>query len=99
MDIKNALIMGAKKIRTKKILADSASLDADVLLSFVFKKTKEYLFAYPEKKLNKQQEIQFKKCIQKRLRYTPIAYIVGVKEFYGRDFKVNKNVLIPRPDT
>ena len=99
MDIKEALIMGAKKIRTKKILADSASLDADVLLSFVLKKPKEYIFAYPEKKLNKQQEIQFKKCIQKRLRYTPIAYIVGVKEFYGRDFKVNKNVLIPRPET
>lgn len=99
MNISTALIIGTKKLRAKKILSLSASLDAEILLSFVLKKNKEYLFAYPEKKISKVQEKKFIQCIQKRLRYCPIAYIIGVKEFYGRDFIVNKNVLIPRPET
>lgn len=41
----------------------------------------------------------FKNFIERRVEHEPVAYIVGSKEFYGRDFFVNKNVLIPRPET
>ncbi len=84
----------------KKIIAsDSPVLDSEVLLSFVFKKPKEFLLAHPEFELSKKQTVQFKKLIARRAKGEPVAYLIGHKEFYGLDFEVNKKVLIPRPET
>jgi len=74
-------------------------LDAEILLSFVLKKTKEYLLAHPEKKLSNLQARKFNSLLRRRRRGEPIAYIISQKEFYGLDFFVDKNVLIPRPET
>ncbi|HCC23604.1 TPA: peptide chain release factor N(5)-glutamine methyltransferase [Candidatus Falkowbacteria bacterium] len=83
----------------KKQTLDSALLDAQILLAFVLKKTKEYLFTYPEKTLTKNQAARFKTLIKQRTAGRPIAYLTHHKEFYGLDFYVNRSVLIPRPDT
>ncbi|MDP1845863.1 MAG: peptide chain release factor N(5)-glutamine methyltransferase [Candidatus Moranbacteria bacterium] len=74
-------------------------LDAEILLSFVLKKTKEYLLAHPEKKLTEPQARNFNSLLRRRRRGEPIAYLRSQKEFFGLDFFVDKNVLIPRPET
>jgi len=97
MTIQQALSQTFRKLRTEKL--DTASLDAEVLLSWVLKKSKEYLFTYPEKKLTRRQIKKLKVLATRRRKTEPIAYLVNHKEFYGLDFYINKNVLIPRPET
>jgi len=74
-------------------------LDIELILAHVLKKSREYIIAHPEYELTKLQIAHYKLLIAKRLNGIPIAYITGKKEFYGLKFKVNKNVLIPRPET
>src|SRR3989344_1777821 len=74
-------------------------IESEILLAHVLSRDKAWLFANPKKTLNKLQETSYKKLIQKRQRRWPVAYLVGYKEFYGLDFQVNPNPLIPRPET
>jgi release factor glutamine methyltransferase len=97
MKIKEALIQGTNNLEKQNI--DSAHLDAELLLSLVLKKEKEYLYTYPESELKKKEIKKYQKLIQKRATHYPIAYILRYKEFYGLKFLVNKYVLIPRPET
>ncbi|HRY82234.1 MAG TPA: peptide chain release factor N(5)-glutamine methyltransferase [Candidatus Moranbacteria bacterium] len=75
------------------------SLDLELIIAHALKKSREFILAHPEYNLNKKQEERIKKYVKRRLKHEPIAYILGQKEFYGLDFKVNKHVLIPRPET
>ncbi len=79
--------------------SESAALDAEVLLSFVLDKPRSHLKAWPEKRLQIPQYNQFQTLLKQRHQGLPIAYLTGNREFWSRDFKVNKDVLIPRPDT
>ncbi len=97
MLIKEAIKYATEKLQTAKI--KNPRLEAEFLLSHILKKSREYILSYPEKKLIKIQVMRFELCVTQRLRGMPLAYIVGHKGFYGLDFKVNKNVLIPRPET
>lgn len=97
MTIKLILANATQKLKKHKI--QFPHLDAEILLSHVLKKPKEYLFSHGEKKLNKNQIIKFQYLISRRLKGESIAYIVHCKEFYGLNFYVNKNVLVPRPET
>lgn len=97
MTILPALLWGVKKLNHKKIA--SANLDAEVLLAWILKKDKEFLYTHPEKNLTAEQLKKFKLLISQREKMTPVAYLIGQKEFFGLNFKVNKNVLIPRPET
>ncbi len=95
MLINTALTKADEKLRQ----FNSSNLDAEVLLSFILKKTKEFLYTHPEIKLNWIQKIRFFYLINQRAKNWPIAYLTGQKEFYGRAFCVNKHVLVPRPLT
>jgi len=72
---------------------------AEILLSTILKKDKVFLLTYPNKSISKQKEILFKKLIQKRITGWSVAVIIGYKYFYNLKFIVNKNVLVPRPET
>lgn len=80
-------------------ITDNPHLEAEILLSGILKKPREFLLTHPEHKLTKLQITNYKLRIKKRLKHLPLTYITGEKEFYGLKFKVNKNVLIPRPET
>ncbi len=79
--------------------SDSAKLDAQILLTFVLGKERSYLLTWPERVLDKADEQQYLILLQRRLKGEPIAYIVGVKEFWSLPLKVSPATLIPRPDT
>lgn len=86
-------------INELKNISLSPQLDAEILLAQAINKPKEYLYTYPEKHLTSAQIKKFRQSISRRKKYEPIAYIIGYKYFYGLKFKVNKNTLIPRPET
>lgn len=96
MNIQQALLSSITRLQKKTA---SPHLDAEVLLSFVLKKPKSYLLAHQEKKLTAAQSIKFHSLIARRQRNIPVAYLIGHQEFYGLDFLINDDVLIPRPET
>src|SRR5258708_39485323 len=77
----------------------NARLDAQVLLSHVLGFGYTTFYAYPERELSAEQEQRFRLLVERRTRAEPVAYLVGHKEFYGREFLVDQRVLIPRPET
>lgn len=80
-------------------ISDSAKLDAQLLLAFVLQKETSYLLTWPEKKLTVEQFFHYQELLIRRHQGEPIAYILGVKEFWSLPFFVSPATLIPRPDT
>ena len=97
MNYEQVLANATKILKNASIL--SSKLDCEVLLSNVLKIKRENLLVNLNKKINHQEFINFNKLINRRKKNEPVAYIVGYKEFWNEKFKVNSNVLIPRPDT
>jgi len=73
--------------------------EASSLLAFAVGKDKAFLIAHPEYVLNSDEETHFADCLARRARREPFQYITGRQEFYGLDFIVTPDVLIPRPET
>ncbi|MEK7580510.1 MAG: HemK/PrmC family methyltransferase, partial [Patescibacteria group bacterium] len=97
MKIKEALIWSKKRLEKEK--SKSRALEAEIILAYVLKKNKEYLYTYPEKELNKKEAAKLKKLIRRKLRGWPIPYLIAEWEFFGLNFFVNPKVLIPRAET
>ena len=74
-------------------------LDLELIISHVLKKSREAVLAHPEHEITKRQAAKIIKFIKRRQKHEPLAYILEHKEFYGLDFKVNQNTLVPRPET
>jgi len=76
------------------------SLDLELLIANSIKKPREFVLAHPEYKIPNENLIRrLVEKISRRRRGEPLAYILGHKEFFGLDFKVNESVLVPRPET
>jgi len=80
-------------------ISDCAWLDAEILLCHCLNKPRSFLRAWPEKILTRKQLNHYQKLVSQRQQGIPVAYLTGTKEFWSRQFKVSKDVLIPRPDT
>lgn len=74
-------------------------IEARILLTHASGFSHEYLITHREDTLPDTIVEKFLGLIERRKNGEPIAYIIGVKEFYSRDFKVTPDVLIPRPDS
>ena len=91
--------VGAAAARLRARGADTPYLDAAVLLAHLLQVSKERLFAaYPEP-LPELTRARFEQVLERRAAGEPVAYLRGCKEFYGRPFRVDRRVLIPRPET
>jgi release factor glutamine methyltransferase len=80
-------------------LSPTASLDAQVLLAHILGKTRAWVLAHPDAKLDEEQVIQFEQASARLGTGEPLPYILGSWEFFGLEFTVTPDVLIPRPET
>ena len=97
MNIENILSKGISVLQKSKI--PNPRLDCEILLSNLIKRDKKHIILNPKDLLNSEQLTIFKKLIERRKKGEPIAYLINNKDFWGDKFYVDKNVLIPRPDT
>lgn len=77
----------------------SAKLDAEIILAHTLRKSRTFLHAHSDEFLTDRQLEIADARLQLRLDRTPVAYIIGHKEFYGRSFRVTPATLIPRPES
>lgn len=78
---------------------DSARLDALILLEDALGRDRAQILAHPEVEIDHLTEVKLNTKIVQRTLHTPLAYIRGKAEFYGREFVINTHVLVPRPET
>ncbi|MEI7668810.1 MAG: peptide chain release factor N(5)-glutamine methyltransferase [Pseudomonadota bacterium] len=97
MIIKNLLSFGVKKLREANI--DSANLDASILLAHIMGTSRELLLMNNNQLVHQDVIVEFENMLLRRAKKEPIAYIIQKKEFWGLDFKVTCDTLIPRPDS
>jgi release factor glutamine methyltransferase len=97
MNIHSAIIEGTNVLKKKAIL--SAQLDTEILMAKAVGKNREYIILNHDKVLNIENLEYFKQLVHERATRKPIAYLLNKKFFWKSEFYVNKNALIPRPDT
>ncbi|MDB4188971.1 peptide chain release factor N(5)-glutamine methyltransferase [Candidatus Pelagibacter sp.] len=97
MNIENILNEGIDILQKNKTA--NPQLDCEILLSNSIKRDKKHIILNPKEILNSKQLGKFKSLIERRKKGEPIAYLINKKEFWKDEFFVNKDVLIPRPDS
>jgi len=97
MNIQSAVTEGTNILKNRSIL--SAKLDSEILMAKALDKKREYIILNNDEIIKEQNLEYFKKLVQERATRKPIAYLLNKKYFWNSEFYVNKNTLIPRPDT
>ena len=97
MNIENILYEGIDILQKNKI--PSPQLDSEIILSSLINKDKKHIILNPKELLNSEQTKKFKSLIERRKKGEPVAYLINKKGFWKDEFFINKDVLIPRPDT
>jgi release factor glutamine methyltransferase len=95
--IESVLKWATDDFRAKGI--ESPRLDAEVLLAEALASTRVQLIVDAKRPLEAGELARFRELVKRRRAREPVAYLRGEREFYGRAFKVDKRVLVPRPDT
>lgn len=94
--IDTALAHAASRIEP---LSETPRLDAELLLAFCLGKTRAYLYTWPEQELEEKTLARFLSLVDERCKPTPVAYLLGRREFYAREFRATPAALVPRPET
>src|ERR1044072_3396088 len=76
-----------------------ARREAGWLLSFILEKDRAFLLSHAEDHVDENSLVRFRVLVDRRAEGEPMQYIIGVQDFYGREFRVTSDVLIPRPET
>ena len=97
MIILDLLSSGSKILKSKKV--QTHQLDSEIILSSILKKKREQIIINSEEKVSKKNINNFNKLIIRRSTKEPLAYILKNKEFWSKNFFVNRDTLIPRPET
>ncbi len=97
MDLGAALTLGKQRLLDRGV--PSPFLNAEVLLQHLLGVEKVYLLSHPERPLSREEETQYLDWLLRRASGEPAQYITGHQEFWGLDFLVTPDVLIPRPET
>src|SRR5579864_137058 len=97
MTLHTALLQGTKLLEDAAVAAPR--LTAEVLLSHAIGGDRVYLYAHPEEELSELGWIHYGRFLHERMEGKPTQYITKRQEFYGREFVVGPDVLIPRPET
>ena len=97
MTIRDALRSAAERLELHYV--SNARLTAELLVAHCLSVEREYLYAHDERVLTAGESQLLEDLLYDRINGVPLQYIVGRQEFYGRYFRVTRDVLIPRPET
>ncbi len=97
MTLQTALLQGTEILETAKVAVPR--LTAEVLLCHALRCDRPYLYAHGNDELSELGWIHYGRYLNERLKGKPTQYITHRQEFYGREFYVDSDVLIPRPET
>lgn len=97
MTVQTALLQGTQLLEESAVGAPR--LTAEVLLCHALHQERVYLYAHPEQELQELEWLHYGRYLHERMQGKPTQYITRRQEFYGREFRVTSDVLIPRPET
>jgi release factor glutamine methyltransferase len=97
MDVRAALKTGIAQLRAADV--PSYTLAAELLLLHVLGRDRTYLYAHPEDEISREDEQRFVALLARRAAGEPTQHLTGKQEFWGLEFEVTPDVLIPRPET
>jgi release factor glutamine methyltransferase len=95
--IAETISQGAQQLRNAGV--PEARREAGSFLAYVLDRDRSYLLTHAEDAIREEQAERFLACLNRRTRGEPLQYITANQEFYGLNFEVSKDVLIPRPET
>ena len=90
--------MNDLSVKLSKV-SSSPNLDSEILLMKALRVSRAYLYTYNEKDIPDSKKKFLEELVNRRMNKEPIAYILGKKEFWSRDFYINQHTLIPRPES
>src|SRR5512136_918604 len=96
LSVSDALIQATDLLCSE---SDTARQDASVLLAHILQRPRSWIVAHPEALLSADQATSLEQAFKQLLKGVPLPYVLGHWEFFGLDFFVNPDVLIPRPET
>ena len=97
MILEKAILEGSSILKKNGI--KTSRLDSEILMSKAINKDRVFMILNSNQNLEKKSLNCFFDLIKKRSIGTPVSYLTGKKNFWNNEFQINKNVLIPRPDT
>lgn len=99
MTVNDAILYGTSRLAGHRCVGADAGRECEALLAFATRHTREQLLTRPERALGRTAENRFRALVDRRRGHEPLAHLLGTAWFMGREFRVSRATLIPRPAT